>query len=49
MRRHLRNPWIWVVAALLFAVWLFWPRTVESPAPGEATPAATAPATGSAR
>lgn len=38
MRRHLRNPWVWVVAALLIAAWLFWPRTVNSPAPGEAPP-----------
>jgi guanyl-specific ribonuclease Sa len=43
MRRHLRNPWIWVAAALLFALWLFWPRTVNSPAPGE-TPPSHAPA-----
>ena len=33
MRRHLRNPWIWVAAALICAVWLMWPRTVKSPAP----------------
>jgi guanyl-specific ribonuclease Sa len=44
MRRHLRNPWVWVAAALLFALWLFWPRTVNSPAPGEAPPSASAPA-----
>jgi guanyl-specific ribonuclease Sa len=44
MRRHLRNPWVWVAAALLFAVWLFWPRTVNSPAPGETPPAASTPA-----
>ena len=31
MRRHLRNPWVWVVAALLCALWLFWPRPVKSP------------------
>jgi ribonuclease T1 len=36
MRRHLRNPWVWVAAAVLFALWLFWPRAVQSPAPGEA-------------
>jgi 4-amino-4-deoxy-L-arabinose transferase-like glycosyltransferase len=36
MRRHLRNPWVWVVAAILLAAWLFWPRAVQSPAPGEA-------------
>ena len=44
MRRHLRNPWIWVVAAIVLAVWLFWPRTVNSPAPGEAPPSRNAPA-----
>jgi ribonuclease T1 len=33
MRRHLRNPWVWVAAALLFALWLLWPRPVNSPAP----------------
>ena len=33
MRRHLRNPWVWVAAALLFALWLLWPRAVNSPAP----------------
>ena len=44
MRRHLRNPWVWVVAALLFAVWLFWPRVVKSPAVDEIPPAASAPA-----
>ena len=38
MRRHLRNPWIWVIAAIVLAVCLFWPRTVNSPAPGEAPP-----------
>ncbi|BCT94088.1 ribonuclease [Lysobacter helvus] len=46
MRRHLRNPWIWVAAAILFAAWLFWPRTVQSPAPHEVPPAQSAPATG---
>ncbi|MGO4552168.1 ribonuclease domain-containing protein [Lysobacter sp. 2RAF19] len=35
-----------MVAALLFAVWLFWPRIVNSPAPGEAPPSASAPAAG---
>ena len=44
MRRHLRNPWVWVVAALLFAVWLFWPRVVKSPAVDEIPPAADATA-----
>ena len=44
MRRHLRNPWVWVVAALLCAVWLFWPKPVRSPAPESAPPAVTAPA-----
>ena len=33
MRRHLRNPWVWVAAALLSALWLLWPRAVNSPAP----------------
>ena len=33
MRKHLRNPWVWVAAALLFALWLLWPRAVNSPAP----------------
>ena len=33
MRRHLRNPWVWVVAALLCTLWLLWPRPVNSPAP----------------
>lgn len=32
MRRHLRNPWVWVAAAVLFALWLLWPRPVNSPA-----------------
>src|SRR5690349_14322956 len=44
MRRHLRNPWIWVVAALLVMTWLFWPRPVQSPAPGEAPPSGGASA-----
>ena len=45
MRRHLRNPWVWVAAALLFAGWLLWPRTVKSPALESAPPpAAQAPA-----
>jgi len=35
MRRHLRNPWVWVAAAVLCALWLFWPRTVKSPGPAE--------------
>jgi guanyl-specific ribonuclease Sa len=48
MRRHLRNPWIWVAAAILFAVWLFWPRTVESPTQGETTGSLSAPASTSA-
>ena len=43
MRRHLRNPWVWVAAALLCALWLFWPRPANSPAPaGASTPAAAA-------
>lgn len=33
MRRHLRNPWIWVAAALICALWLLWPRPVSSPGP----------------
>ena len=40
MRRHLRNPWVWVAAALIFAVWLLWPRAVNSPGTmREGTPA----------
>lgn len=31
MRRHLRNPWVWIAALLLFALWLLWPRPVSSP------------------
>jgi guanyl-specific ribonuclease Sa len=42
MRRHLRNPWIWVAAVVLCAVWLLWPRPVKSPAP-EGPPPAAAP------
>ena len=45
MRRHLRNPWVWVAAALLFALWLLWPRPVNSPA---LVPPAT-PVSGAAR
>lgn len=44
MRRHLRNPWVWVVAALLCAGWLLWPRPVKSPAPESAPAAIEAPA-----
>jgi guanyl-specific ribonuclease Sa len=45
MRRHLRNPWVWVIAALLCVGWLLWPRTVKSPGPEHAPPpAASAPA-----
>jgi ribonuclease T1 len=43
MRRHLRNPWVWVAAAILFAAWLFWPRTVQSPAPHEVPAVHSAP------
>ena len=42
MRRHIRNPRIWIVALLLFAAWLLWPRTVSPPPVNEA-PTATAP------
>ena len=45
MRRHIRNPRVWIAALLLFAAWLLWPRTV-SPPPVNETPRATAPATG---
>jgi guanyl-specific ribonuclease Sa len=46
MRRHLRNPWVWVAAALLFALWLLWPRAVNSPAPAPpATPVSVPAAT----
>ena len=38
MRRHLRNPWVWIAAAVLFAVWLLWPRPVASPGPIPAPP-----------
>src|SRR5687768_13047996 len=31
MRKHLRNPWVWIAAAILFAVWMLWPRPVSSP------------------
>ena len=46
MRRHLRNPWVWVAAALLCVLWLLWPRPVNSPAP---VPPVTPVATPSAR
>ena len=36
MRRHVRNPRIWIVALLLFAAWLLWPRTVSPPPVNEA-------------
>ena len=26
MRRHIRNPRVWIAALLLFAAWLLWPR-----------------------
>lgn len=38
MRRHLRNPWVWVAAALLFAIWMLWPRPVGSPGTTPAPP-----------
>lgn len=44
MRRHLRNPWVWVAAALLFALWLLWPRAVNSPAPAPPLTPVAAPA-----
>ena len=44
MRRHIRNPRIWIAALLLFAAWLLWPRTVSPPPVNEA-PRAAAPAT----
>lgn len=37
MRRHIRNPRVWIVALLLLAAWLLWPRTV-SPPPVNETP-----------
>ena len=46
MRRHLRNPRVWIAAGLLLAVWLLWPRPVSPPIaelPAEAPPAASAP------
>ena len=45
MRRHLRNPWVWVAAALLFALWLMWPRAVNSPAPVPPVTPTSVPAT----
>ena len=45
MRRHLRNPWVWVAAALLFALWLLWPRPVNSPAPVPPVTPVSVPAT----
>jgi ribonuclease T1 len=48
MRRHLRKPWLWIVALVVLAVWLLWPRPVASPGTAEPgagpVPAATAPA-----
>lgn len=44
MRRHLRNPWLWVAAALVCALWLLWPRPVSSPGPVHAPPPAASPA-----
>jgi len=44
MRRHIRNPRIWIAAVLLFAAWLLWPRTV-SPPPVNETPPPAASAT----
>lgn len=40
MRRHLRNPWVWIAAVLLLLLWLLWPRPVSSP-PVPATPRVT--------
>ena len=52
MRRHIRNPRIWIAALLLFAAWLLWPRTVSPPPVNEAprtTVPATAPSSGAPR
>ena len=51
MRRHLRNPRVWIAAGLLLAVWLLWPRpvsppTAELPPPAVEAPAGGAPAAG---
>jgi guanyl-specific ribonuclease Sa len=43
MRRHIRNPRVWIVALLLLAAWLLWPRTV-SPPPVNEVPQPAAPA-----
>jgi guanyl-specific ribonuclease Sa len=45
MRRHIRNPRVWIVAALLLAAWLLWPRTVSPPPVNEAPPPAAPVAT----
>jgi len=45
MRRHIRNPRVWIVAALLLAAWLLWPRTV-SPPPVNEVPRPAAPVAG---
>ena len=44
MRRHLRNPRVWIAAGLLLAVWLLWPRPVSPPMAERPPPAAEAPA-----
>jgi guanyl-specific ribonuclease Sa len=42
MRRHVRKPWIWLVAALVLLAWLLWPRPVASPTAGPERDAAPA-------
>ena len=44
MRRHLRNPRVWIAAALLLAVWLLWPRPVSPPSAELPAPAVEAAA-----
>ncbi|GAB3726100.1 ribonuclease [Luteimonas pelagia] len=41
MRRHIRNPWVWLFAILALLAWLLWPRPVASPGPPMARPPPT--------
>lgn len=38
MRKHLHRPGVWIVALLLLALWLLWPRPASSPLPQTAPP-----------